>query len=105
MAGPGSSLRSPGGLTNLAEVAALLTAKDIRSVRFSKSARGYSPVAVNSFLLLVEARLEGRAALSAAEVRRLVFRKPSLSGWGYDQDEVNALKERIACTVADLETG
>jgi DivIVA domain-containing protein len=97
-------LQPPSTPTNLAEVDALLTAKDIRSVRFSKSARGYSPVAVNSFLSLVEARLEGRAALSAAEVRRQVFRKPSLSGWGYDQDEVNALKERIACTLAELET-
>jgi DivIVA domain-containing protein len=90
--------------TSLAEVAALPTAKDIRSVRFSKSVRGCSPVAVNSFLLPVEARLEGRAALSAAEVRRQVFRKPSLSGCGYDQDEVNALKERIGCTLAELET-
>jgi DivIVA domain-containing protein len=84
-------------------VNASLTAKDIQGVTFSKSARGYSPVAVDSFLLLVAARLEGRAALSAAEVRNLAFRRPSLSGWGYDQDEVNNVKEQIASTLADLE--
>jgi DivIVA domain-containing protein len=77
-------------------VNASLTAKDIQGVTFSKSARGYSPVAVDSFLLLV-------AALSAAEVRNLAFRRPSLSGWGYDQDEVNNLKEQIASTLAELE--
>jgi DivIVA domain-containing protein len=84
-------------------VNASLTAKDIQGVTFSKSTRGYSHVAVASFLLLVAARLEGRAALSAAEVRNLAFRRPSPSGWGYDQDEVNNLKEQIASTLADLE--
>lgn len=84
-------------------MSASLPLKDIQGVTFSKSSRGYSPVAVDSFLLLVEARLDGRAALSAAEVRNLTFRRPSLAGWGYDQDEVNTLKEQIANTLAELE--
>ena len=80
-----------------------LTVKDIKGVRFSKSSPGYSPVAVNSFLVLVQARWEGRAALSAAEVRAVVFRRPSLSSWGYDQDEVDDLKDRIASALTDME--
>ena len=80
-----------------------MTAKDIRGVRFSKSSRGYSPFAVNSFLILVQARLQGRAVLSAAQVRNLAFRKPSLSGWGYGQAEVDDVQEQIACALAELE--
>jgi DivIVA domain-containing protein len=80
-----------------------LTAKDIQGVRFSKSSQGYSPVAVDRFLLQVEARLQGGGALSATEVRNLAFRRPSLSGWGYDQAEVDDLKDQIAGALAELE--
>jgi hypothetical protein len=46
---------------------------------FSQSPIRYIPVAVDSFLRLVEACLEVRATLSAAKSRTAAFRRPALS--------------------------
>jgi DivIVA domain-containing protein len=75
------------------------------TVKAAEGSRGYSPQSVDSFLRRVEARLGGRGSVSADDVRRTTFRMPSLYMWGYDEDdEVNNFVDRVAATIADLDT-
>jgi DivIVA domain-containing protein len=77
-----------------------LTAQQVRSIAFSKSAtgqRGYNEDEVDAFLDLVEAALldpVGRA-LTAEQVGNVAFSQPRRGQRGYNEDEVDAFLDRV----------
>ena len=83
-----------------------LTAEDVRGVTFDKppwGKRGYDEKSVNDFLALAARRLEGRGHLSADDVRGVRFGKPPIGKRGYNTEQVDALLDRIASAIADLD--
>lgn len=83
-----------------------LTAEDLRNATFDKPAwnkRGYDEKPVHDFLALAARRLDGRGHLSADDVRGVRFNKPRIGKRGYDPEQVDALLERIAAAVAQLD--
>lgn len=83
-----------------------LTAGDVRGATFEKppwGKRGYDEKSVNDFLALAARRLDGRGHLSAADVRGIRFQKPSIGKRGYNKDQVDALLDKIAAAIAQLD--
>ena len=83
-----------------------LTATEVRGATFEKppwGKRGYDEKSVNDFLALAARRLEGRGHLSADDVRNIRFGKPLIGKRGYNTDQVDALLDRIAAAIADLD--
>jgi DivIVA domain-containing protein len=83
-----------------------LTADDVRNATFEKppwGKRGYDEKSVNDFLALAARRLDGRGHLSADDVRGVRFGKPKIGKRGYDTEQVDAMLDRIAAAIADLD--
>jgi DivIVA domain-containing protein len=51
----------------------------------------------------VARKLEGRGHLCAEDVRDICFPKPRIGKRGYDEDQVDALLDQIATTIATLD--
>ncbi|MDP9389819.1 MAG: DivIVA domain-containing protein [Actinomycetota bacterium] len=81
-----------------------ITGAEVRAVQLRRPGwgrRGYAPAEVEAFLMRATEALDavaaGRtAAMTADEVRHVVFRKPKLgAGRGYDEDQVDDLLDVI----------
>lgn len=83
-----------------------LTASQVHDVVFSAppiGKQGYNAAEVDTFLGLIEQRIEARNQLSAHDVRNVGFNKPPLFRRGYDEDEVDTFLDLATDTIAALE--
>jgi DivIVA domain-containing protein len=89
-------------------MAAPITADELRAVQVGRPSwgkRGYSTEEVDAFLAravdaLTSLALRRAPRLAADEVHDVVFRKPPFGrGRGYDEDQVDALLDRIEATL------
>ncbi|MFE7742419.1 DivIVA domain-containing protein [Nocardia sp. NPDC057455] len=83
---------------------AMLTADDVRRMRFSQAAvgrRGYNEEEVGAFLDLVAATLVhgGPGSLTIADVEAVRFTEARLGTRGYQRDEVDAFLDLVAAAL------